>query len=79
MVDARPFVLPTVQANVSVTLCLVPKAASTSIKLWLFGTLRARGYAFAPDLWECVHSQPALRGLPEPTASLMVVRHPAVV
>ena len=78
MVDARPFVLPTVLANVSVTLCLVPKAASTSIKRWLFGTLRARGHAFAPDMWECAHSQPALRGLPEPTASLMVVRHPAM-
>ena len=78
MVDSRPFVLPTVLANVSVTLCLVPKAASTSIKRWLFGTLRARGYAFAPDSWECAHPQPALRGLPEPTASLMVVRHPAM-
>lgn len=85
IVDGRFFALPTVKrgsggvSNTSLGICLTPKAGSSALMLYLFGTLVRRGVRIGPSWRTCPHSQPALHDLLlPPTKSYMVVRHPSM-
>jgi hypothetical protein len=76
-VDGRYAALP-VRAgqNASVGLCLLPKAASSRLKRYVFATLKRRGFPIGPDYNECPHRQPLVAGLAPPIRAYAVVRHP---
>lgn len=88
IVDSRPFLVPradaeplnssTNQTVASLMICLVPKAASTSIKRWLWQTLEMRGIPICSTWRTTIHNIPVLSLPMRPTNAFMVVRHPAL-
>ena len=77
-VDGRFAALPSVlYGNASpVGLCLLPKAASSRVKRYVFAALERRGVAVGPDWRECPHRQPLIGGLVAPSTAYMLIRHP---
>lgn len=79
-VDARFTVWPTTKhENVSVGLCLLPKAGSSTLKRALFAALVRQGIrAVRPDFDLCPHRQPAIANLVAPARAFIIVRHPSM-
>ncbi len=76
-VDGRYAVLPSaLRANASVALCLLPKAASSRIKRFVFAALARRGLSTGPDWNECPHRQRLPPVIAPPTTAYLIVRHP---
>jgi len=79
-VDARYAALPSVRGgqNASVGLCLLPKAASSRVKRYVWASLERRGVAVGPDWRECPHRQPLPPVVAPPSTAYVVVRHPLI-
>lgn len=63
-------------SSTSVGLCLLPKAASSRIKRYVFAALDRRGVAVGANWNECPHRQRLPPVLTAPTTAYLVVRHP---
>ena len=77
-VDGRFAALPSAPPGRkrSIGLCLLPKAASSRIKRYLFHALASRGIAIGSDYHECPHRQRLPPVLTAPTVAFLIVRHP---
>ena len=77
-VDGRFAALPSAPSGRkrSIGLCLLPKAASSRIKRYLFHAFESRGIAVGPDYDDCPHRQRLPLVLAPPTTAYLLVRHP---
>ena len=77
-VDGRYAALPSVRGaqNASVGLCLLPKAASSRVKRYVWASLERRGFSIGLDYEDCPHRQPLIAGLAWPSKAFLIVRHP---
>ena len=77
-VDGRFAALPSVRGgqNDSVGLCLLPKAASSRVKKYVFAALKSQGVAVGPDWRDCPHRQPLPPVAAPPSTGYLIFRHP---
>lgn len=77
-VDGRFVAMPSVRGpqNASVGLCLLPKAASSRLKMYVFAALEMRGYPVGPDWNACPHRQRLPPVVAPPATAYLIVRHP---
>ena len=77
-VDGRYAALPSLRGarNASVGLCVLPKAASSRVKRYVFAALKTQGIAVGPDWRDCPHRQPLPPVTAPPSTAYVLVRHP---
>lgn len=77
--DGRFAALPSVARgpqNASIGLCLLPKAASSRVKRYVFAALERRGVVVGPDWRECPHKQWLPPAIAPSATAYLIARHP---